>query len=354
MRLHFLVGLAMALILTMPAQASECGMSCCVGSGIEAAGDHDGLSVTTQYERMNMKTILEGTQQVSPESVVTEALANGNRRFSAPTRMLMQRYTLNFSQRLAPEDALVLSVPYVVNDMDMLMGRRPMMPGMPPMLETMKMDTVSGLGDVSLTWIHDVHREAPGDRVSLGLGVKMPTGASQIRNARGTLVHAMMQPGTGSWDVLLVANGSVGLGQLDDGGAEFYIQPSATYQLTTPNELGYRQGNRLDLDSSFRWRTSSEFNLKLDLHGIFRGQDQTDGTRDPQTGLVAYQNPEASMIDNVQNTGITSLFLAPGFQWQPSADVVVSGEYRIPLAQNARGIQQVIDDWQFLRVSVRL
>lgn len=347
MRLHFLVGLAMALILTLPAQASECGMSCCVGSGIEAAADHDGLTVTTQYERMNMKTLLEGTQQVSPEAVVNEALANGNRRFSAPTRMVMQRYTLNLSQRVAPEDALVLSVPYVVNDMDMLMGMRPRMAGMPNMLETMKMDTISGLGDVSLTWVHDVYRDSPGSRASLGLGLKAPTGAAQVRNARGSLVHAMMQPGTGSWDVLLVANGSVGLG-------DFSLQPAATYQLTTPNALGYRQGNRLDLDSSLRWHTAPEFDLKLDLHGIFRGQDQTDGTRDPQTGMVAYQNPEASMIDNVQNTGITSLFLAPGFHWEPGSDVVVSGEYRIPLAQNARGVQQVIDDWQFLRVSVRL
>lgn len=39
--------------------------------------------------------------------------------------------------------------------------------------------------------------------------------------------------------------------------------------------------------------------------------------------------------------------------WEPSPDAVVSCEYRIPLAQNARGVQQVIDDGQFLRVSVR-
>lgn len=110
-------------------------------------------------------------------------------------------------------------------------------------------------------------------------------------------------------------------------------------------------GDRLNADISARYRLTSMFNLKLDVNGIWAGKDKTDGTID-SSGLVAYQNP-TSMIDNVVNTGIKSLFISPGFQWVASPSIVISGEYRQPVYQKTNGIQQVTDHWYFLRASYR-
>ena len=43
----------------------------------------------------------------------------------------------------------------------------------------------------------------PMNVVTIGFGIKTPTGSSTERRADGTLIHAHMQPGTGSWDPLL-------------------------------------------------------------------------------------------------------------------------------------------------------
>ena len=221
----------------------------------------------------------------------------------------------------------------------------------------MTMNTVQGLGDVSLVYLHDVYKDTDfrtRQRISVGVGVKAPTGNFKSRNANGNLTHMMMQAGTGSWDGIILANGTQAFGEHEDGGAQWLLSPSLMYQFNTRNSLGYKVGDRLNYDLSARYRITSAFNVKLDLNGIWAGKDSTDGTRDPaKPAMVAFQNPMMSMIDNVNNTGINSMFLSPGFQWVMSPEWIVSGEYRIPVYQNTRGMQQVTDNWYFFRVSTR-
>lgn len=346
---HFNAGL-FALIATFAftgashqAQASECGLSCCIAAGVDGVGSSTGVTATVQYDTMEMKTILQGTTELSPQQARTITGTN----LSVPTKMTMQKISTNLSWRIDEDNAFVLSVPYIINDMDML---NPM--GMP-----MTMDTIKGIGDVSLLYLRDIYKDADmrtRQRFSVGIGVKAPTGDYKARNASNqNLVHMMMQAGTGSWDGLLLANGTLGFGTHDDGGALWLLSPSAMYQINTRNDLGYKVGDRLNYDLSARYRVTSAFNVKLDLNGVIAQSDSTDGTKDPvKPAMVAFQNP-MSLIDNVNNTGINSLFVSPGVQWVVTPSFIVSGEYRIPVYQNTTGIQQVTDNWFFLRASVR-
>ncbi len=340
-----ILGVAFAAALSMTAvnsaTASECGLSCCIAAGVDGVGSATGITLSVQYDTMNMKTIKQGTNKLTPQQA---RLYDGGMADAVPTKMVMSKYAINMSYRHDENNAFILTVPYIINDMDMLNPA-----GMP-----MTMDTISGMGDVSLLYMRDLYKDADmrtRQRFSVGVGVKAPTGKSKARNSTGKLVHMMMQAGTGSWDGLLLANGTFAFGEHEDGGAQWFLSPSAMYQINTKNDLGYKVGNRLNYDLSARYRVSSSFNVKLDMNGVYSSKDSTDGTID-SSGLVAYQNP-MSIIDKVQNTGLHSIFLSPGAQWMITPEFILSGEYRIPVYQNVNGVQQVTDNWFFLRATTR-
>jgi len=337
--------------------ASECGLSCCIAAGVEGVGSATGWSITTQFDLMNMKTIKQGITKVSPTQVINNNLATrpAMSSYSVPSKMTMQKIGVNAAYRMDENNAFVLTVPYIINDMEMTMGMKTMA-GIT--YSPMKMATISGLGDVSLIYLRDVYKDTDfrtRQRFSVGLGVKAPTGKHTSRNSSGDLVHMMMQAGTGSWDGLLIANGTLAFGEHADGGAQWLLSPSLTYQMNSRNNLGYKVGDRLNYDLSARYRIASSFNVKLDLNGVWAGSDSTNGNIDgaSPTGKIGYQSPTTSLIDNVANTGINSMFLSPGFQWVVTPSIILSGEYRIPVYQKTRGIQMVTDNWFFMRALFR-
>jgi len=353
------LSIAIAMALTMTAAnivvASECGLSCCIIAGVEGVGSGLGLSLTTQYDSMDMKTTLQGTTKLSPNQVIANNLAarpNGSM-YVVPTKMTMTKISLNAAYRADEDNAFILTLPYVINDMKMRRGMK-MMGNIT--YSDASMETIKGIGDISLLYLHDVYKDADirtRQRLSVSIGVKAPTGKYKSRNASGRLVHMMMQAGTGSWDGMLLANASFGFGEHEDGGAQWFFNPSVMYQINTKNDLGYKVGNRLNYDLSARYRLTSNLNVKLDMNGIYASKNSTDGSIDAVSGLVAFQNPMMSVVDNVANTGLNSIFISPGIQWLISPEFSISGEYRVPVYQNVSGIQKVTDNWFFLRASVR-
>jgi hypothetical protein len=355
-------GIAVAITLSMlafqqKAYASECGLSCCIAAGVDGVGSATGLTISLQYDTMFMKTNKQGSSDIADDTIIANELAGRAGMFGVSSDMVMQKIAANLSYRMDQNNAFILTVPYVINDMDMRMGMK-MMAMSPIVYSNSTMDTVKGLGDISLLYLRDIYKDAEmrtRQRLSVGVGIKAPTGKSEARNSSGNLVHMMMQAGTDSWDGLLVANGLMAFGEHDDGGALFMLSPTVFYQLNTRNSLGYKIGNRLNYDLSARYRLTSKFNVKVDLNGVWSQKDSTDGTRDPsKPALVAYQNPTKNVLDNVANTGLNSLFVSPGFQWIVTDGWVVSGEYRIPVYQNVNGIQQVTDHWFFLRLTTAI
>jgi len=361
-------GVVVAITLSMlafqqKADASECGLSCCIAAGVDGVSSDTGLTISLQYDTMIMGTNKQGSSDIANDTIIANELAtrttNGMHMFGVASDMVMQKIAANLSYRMDENNAFVLTVPYHINDMDMRMGRQMRMMGMAGTntFSNSTMETVKGLGDVSLLYLRDVYKDVElrtRQRLSVGIGVKAPTGKSKARNSSGNLVHMMMQVGTDSWDGLLVASGTMAFGEHEDGGALFMLSPSVFYQMNTRNDLGYKVGNRLNYDLSARYRLTSKFNVKLDVNGVWSQKDSTDGTIDTPSGLIAYQNTGRNVLDNVANTGLNSLFISPGFQWIVADGLVVSGEYRQPVYQNVNGIQLVTDNWFFLRLTTTL
>ena len=334
----FAMALLVASLLNKTAFAmGECGLSCCVAgaasSGITLAPN---LGISIQYENSQMKTLKNGKSEVSPGEVLNAvsstwpAMPMTTKRFSIPVDMTMQKYTLTVARPVTERLRLLAIVPYVENDMKMRTITRSTM-GM-DMTMDMTMDTVRGLGDATLMALYDAYTDSfvrSGQRLTLGLGIKTPTGRNDEKTQNGSLVHAMMQPGSGSWDALFMANYMKAYYPL-------VLQANLLYHLTTEGDMGYEFGDQTSLDLIARYQALDYVNLGLELNGIYAGKDTDHDGR--------YSRPETSLVDNTDNTGIKSVFVSPGIQVKiPGTGGNFGLKLQIPIYQSANGTQQVLD-----------
>jgi len=312
----------------------ECGLSCCIGgtstSGVTLA-ENFGLSM--QYEHMNMKTIRHGSDEVSPDEVINQFWTAGSS-YAVPTKMVMEKLSFIAAKPINERWQMLGIVPLVRNNMDM---RRKLPTGM---VMNMKMDEISGLGDVTLMGLYTAYTDAPiraKERLSLGFGIKTPTGDNDIRNPMGNYVHAMMQPGTGSWDPIFMLSYMRAWYPL-------ITQVNVLYHYSTESDLGYQFGSQLNVDLIARYQASNYFNLGLALNAIHAGKDRD------HDGL--YSRPATSMVDNVENTGLTSYFITPSVQYKiPNTGGNIELKYQLPLYQRVNGYQQVTDSRWMATVS---
>ncbi|MBI1912023.1 MAG: transporter [Deltaproteobacteria bacterium] len=308
----------------------ECGLSCCLAgaatSGITLAPNF-GLSLI--YEHAYMETIKNGTDDISPDEVISRN-RQPMKSYSVPTEMRMQKVTLVGALPVTERFQLMASVPYVINDMNMrsksAMG----------MTMDMRMETISGLGDVSLLGLYTLYTDAPvrpTERLTAGLGVKAPTGSTGEKTATGTLVHAMMQPGTGSWDPIFMVNYMRAYYPL-------VLQANLLYQWTTQGYNGYEFGDRFSYDLSARYQATNYVNLGVELNGIHAEKDVDHEGK--------YARAATSMIDNPEYTGLDSIFISPLVQVKiPNASGSAELKYQHPIYQDVNGYQQVVD-WRVL------
>lgn len=308
----------------------ECGLSCCIagatGSGVTLA-ENFGLSV--QYEYSYMETIKTGTDDVSPDEAISRNQAAGQA-YSVPTEMVMQKVSVLGFVPVTERLQVLASVPFIINDMDM--RRRSAM----GMTMNMTMETISGLGDVSVLGLYTLYTDAPirpTRKLTVGLGVKAPTGSTDERTANGTLVHAMMQPGSGSWDPLFLVNYMRAYYPL-------VLQANLLYQMTTEGYNGYEFGDKFSYDLGARYQVAKFVNLGVELNGIHAESDEDHDGR--------YSRPGVSMLDNPEFTGLDSIFISPIVQVKiPGTGGSAEVKYQQPVYQDVNGFQQVVD-WRVL------
>src|SRR4030067_3583750 len=99
-----------------------------------------------------MKTIKNGTDEVSPDEAISSNQQMG-KAYSVPTEMIMQKISLVGVLPVNERLQVMASVPYLINDMDM---RRRSAMGMDM---DMSMDTVEGLGDVSIMGLYTLYTD---------------------------------------------------------------------------------------------------------------------------------------------------------------------------------------------------
>lgn len=338
MRKYAFFLLLFALISLSARDASavgECGLSCCIAgaatSGVTLA-ENFGLSVV--YEHSYMKTIKNGTDEVSPDEAISRNQQMG-KAYAVPTEMIMQKISLVGVLPINERLQLMASVPYLINDMDMR-RRSAMGMGM-----DMSMATVEGLGDISVMGLYTLYADAPirpAHRLTAGIGVKTPTGSTSEKTSSGNLVHAMMQPGSGSWDPLFMLNYTRGLYPL-------VLQANLFYQLTTEGYNGYEFGDKLALDLVARYQLANYINIGIDVNAMHAEKD------DDHEGKYSV-NAATSMADNPAFTGLDSIFITPVVQAKiPSTGGSVELKYQVPVYQDVNGFQQVID-WRLFATLV--
>jgi hypothetical protein len=116
--------------------------------------------------------------------------------------------------------------------------------------------------------------------LSLGLGVKLPTGATD-RQMFGKDMLAELQPGTGSWDYMMSMSYYQGFEPVD-----FVV--SATYLLTGEYD-GYDFG-AYEFGDQFSYLLTSNFHvhprvdLSAALSGTVRAKDRLNGVTEESTG----------------------------------------------------------------------
>lgn len=205
----------------------------------------------------------------------------------------------------------------------------------------------SGMGDMSLL---GQYRVISGDDsgVSMLLGVKAPTGETNVTDNGGVRFETEFQPGTGSWDFLLGASISRNVrntgyhanflyGKTTEGsqstkiGDAFTYNAAITYTLDSHGHApdDHSQHDHNDLESNrFKWE------LMLELNGETRRKSKIAGVAE-------------------DNSGGNTMFLSPGVRVSSGA---FSGfiSFGIPVVQDQNGIQTDIDKRIVAGVSLAL
>ena len=331
MRLQRILILLTIIILTPlnAFAAGECGLSCCIAgassSGVTLASR---FGISLQYEYSYMKPLREGSTEVTSGYVLDKKFAEGAAEYKAPTEMVMQKYSLIGSYPVTSNFMLIGIVPYVINDMTMRHR-------IGSMVMDMKMYTVSGIGDASLFAYYTFYQDEPVRptlRFSGGLGIKTPTGKNNEKDKNGQLYHAMMQPGTGSWDPLFMVNGMVFLDPV-------WLQANVFYHLTTKGDSGYEFGDQLSADIISRYQMFKYMNIGLEVNGVYAGKDKDHDSRFATN---------TALLDNTSNTGLFAVYVTPAIQVKiPNTGGSFEIKYQQPVYQSVNGIQQVID-WRIL------
>jgi hypothetical protein len=312
----------------------ECGLACCIagatGSGATLARNF-GLSLSHEYT--HMETIRHNSSEVELKEAIDENMGT-SMSYSIPTEMIMQKYTLVGVLPVTERLSFLAAVPYVVNDMDMLMAMDMGMMG--TVYSDMKMDTVDGFGDASVMALYTLYTDAPvkpTQRLTLGAGVKAPTGSSDEKTASGRMVHAMMQPGSGSWDALFLVNYMKAFYPL-------VLQANLFYQLTTEGREGYEFGDQFSADVSAAYQALGFLNVGVAINALHTGKDDDSDDQ--------YSRPLTSMVDNTVNTGLTSVLVSPFVQVKaPGTPLSAEVKFQTPLYQDVNGYQQVLD-WRVI------
>ena len=323
----------------------ECGLSCCV-AGAFASGSTlaQNFGLTLQYETTEMRTIREGTGRITPAEVLDNkasewpAVPAQVKEFTVPTEMRMEKWSILTVYPATERIQLLGIIPWVRNEMDMRMILRSTSGSTSKMNHAM--DDVTGLGDITLMGLYTAYTDAPirpVQRLTLGLGIKTPTGKNNEKTSSGDYAHVMMQVGTGSWDPLFVVNYM----------RAFYpvvFQTSLIYQYATEGDEGYEFGDQVTLDLIMRNQVANYINLGFEVNGLYAGKD---GDHDGK-----YSSPETSILDNVANTGITAIYFSPTVQVKiPQTPVSMDIKYQVPVYQDANGVQQVVDSRWLLAIS---
>ncbi len=318
--------------LSLVRGADASGLCCQLSSGVQeslagvAAPGTEEVSFQLNYSFTRMDKIKEGSSTRSLTEARSYTKPDSTSYTSLPLSMDMKRYTMTAGYGFTPKIKAFVSIPYVRNTMDMTSSNGAMLGW-----TDMTMPPVSGLGDATVMGLYRLYTDReirPSNAVTIGIGVKTPTGSATERTESGRLIHAHMQPGTGSWDPLFSIIDTTMMGS-------FLVQADATYQLTTRNKDGYKFGDSLAVTFTGKYAVVKELNVLAGLTWLHvnRASDNNGSYYDPVTN--------SSLMDDPANTGGDSIWATAGVQVIPFRNGLIDLKAQLPAWEKVNGIQLV-------------
>jgi hypothetical protein len=185
--------------------------------------------------------------------------------------------------------------------------------------------TTRGVGDAVALLVYDVLPLNIGSQrqISAGLGIKMPTGKSDLKQ-NGFLLPADMQPGTGAWDGLLWFYFFQGFLPASKTG----IFANFSYRFTGVSDRFERSGAQFD---EYKFGNETVFTSGISHRFI----DRWD-----LTFLLRYRHsePDRNEFADIPNTGGKWLYVVPGVNINFDLYAIrIAGQ--IPLYRKLTGIQ---------------
>jgi hypothetical protein len=152
---------------------------------------------------------------------------------------------------------------------------------------------------------------------AVNLGIKLPTGQTNVRNSQGALAERTLQPGSGTTDLVLGASHSVAAPMRNLSG---FVQAIA--QAAGEQRDDYRPGNRVNVDVGGRYDAGERVGVLLQLNALYKASDQGSDAEP-------------------QDTGGRFVFLSPGLSYAFTRQWQAYGFVQLPLYQNVNGVQLV-------------
>ena len=295
---------------------------------ISVMGDHmhqmGEWMVSYRYMSMEMEGLLKGSDSVSPTMMATGFMAN-----MLPSEMTMDMHMFGTMYAISNKWTLMGMLNYLDNEMSMPMG---------------KMDS-SGIGDVKIAGLYDLAQWDSGRRMHLNLGVSLPTGSIDEKDAMSRLLGYGMQLGSGTYD----------------------FHPAITYLAQTDNysygaQLGgilrigendqdYTLGNKF---GAALWGArkitdslSASAKLEYSTQSEIDGSDTRLDARNMMMASPSFQTASQSRDMTTFGLGLNYYFQNGGLSGHRLA-----AEWETPIDQKVNGVQLELDSvwtlgWQY-------
>ncbi|NMG01109.1 transporter [Aromatoleum toluolicum] len=294
----------LALSLSAPlAAVASCGATFCsvnTSSAFMNAGLAGDTRLDLRFEFIDQRHAMHGDDNVSVGEI---------RRHHDEKRTVNRNLLLTLERDLAPDWTLGMTLPLIDRDHKHIHHHRHdgEVHHIPESWDFRE------LGDLRIKARHELlgGRE---QGVGVSVGVKLPTGRSDVENSDGEEAERSLQPGSGTTDVLLGAHWRMELA----GGSTAFASLAA--ELATAEHDDYRPGHRAHLDLGWVKPISERLSIPVQLNVAFKARDRG-----------AEAEPE--------DTGSTTVALSPGINWQMSPHWQLYAYYQRPIYQHVNGVQ---------------
>lgn len=150
-------------------------------------------------------------------------------------------------------------------------------------------------------------------------GLKLPTGKTDLVNARGAVAERSLQPGSGTTDALV---GAYYHRKLPQQGASWFVQ--AQYQHALNSHDGFRPGQQFGADIGYRHGLTDRLGVLIQANFLVKGRDR---------------GSQAEPADS----GGKFVSLSPGLSYAISDAMQIYGFIQKPVYQYVNGVQLTAD-----------